>query len=194
MKKTILPLLLASLFLTSCGETSQGFQKTNIRWEQLMKNTLYAEQYWDDLTNRMVDLQMAGEKDPVKSTLIDEVRKMALQNSKAEGKKRREGKIGAFVPGQENAQGHALLHANLLDLSTDFSTSPGPSLKIYLSTVVDPREGSFPDDTAIELDRLVSPYGSQQYTLPDDTDTAELRTVVLYDNRLNRIYGFAQLQ
>lgn len=65
---------------------------------------------------------------------------------------------------------------------------------MYVSNAVDPRDVNFPDDTAIDLGQLESPYGMQRYSVPGaEEEVQQYRTVVLFDKSLERIYGFAQL-
>lgn len=189
--------LLCPLLLTACTGNGTAVV-TSPRWEDLLKNPLYAERYWDDLTDRVTDMQMREKdalKDPRMVALLDEVRRNALSRAQEAAAKKREGTTGQFAGIAADTLGWALLTKDALYLSSDFLTYPGPSLKIYLTTVVDPRNAAFPDRTSIEVGRLESPYGAQQYALPPAARAAKgLRTVVLYDGKLQRIYAFAQLQ
>ena len=66
-------------------------------------------------------------------------------------------------------------------------------MRVYLTTAVDPRGVNFPDASALSLGLLQTPYGAQEYAFDESDSNPEFRTVVLYDTRLERIYGFAQL-
>ncbi len=196
MRKNLLPLLLLPLLLASCGGRSP-IEKTSIRWEKLLENPLFAEQYWDELTERMVNVQLYGEdaaKDPRKMAVLDEVRRMAVQKSQEVRVAKRDGIMGSFVTVLETTEGLVLLRGHTLSFSPHFFTYPGAALKIYLTTMVDPREGTFPDAGSIEVGRLESPYGAQEYQLAEVLKTEGTRSVVLYDAKLDRLYGFAQLQ
>jgi hypothetical protein len=81
----------------------------------------------------------------------------------------------------------------MLYLSSDFVSKPGTNLHVYLTTVVDPRDGSFPDPTAIDLGAIQTVYGAQQFAVPKQEKPELLRTFVLWDKGFNRLYGFAQL-
>ncbi len=74
---------------------------------------------------------------------------------------------------------------------------PGPEVYVMISTILDPRSESgasiFPDASAVNLGRLQTPYGAQTYVIPEASKDTVFRTVVLWDKRLERVMGFAQL-
>jgi hypothetical protein len=194
MKRLLLPL---SLILLLAGCARQDIGQANVRWENLMQNPLYADQYWLDMVNSMVEMQLQEPDLAKNKTLlatVDEVRRNALLREQAESRKRREGKEGSFIQVKGFAEGRVLLRGTTLSFSPDFSTVPGPNLRIYLSPSLDPRDAAFPDKGSVNVGRLESPYGAQEYLLSEKTDTQPLRTAVLYDPKLDRMYGFAQLQ
>jgi len=198
MQQPLSLVFLASLLLASCGSPSAAtLQQADTRWEQELQNPLFAERYWDELTERMVNVQLYGEdaaKDPRKMAVLDEVRRMAVQKSQEVRVAKRDGIMGSFVTVLETTEGLVLLRGHTLSFSPHFFTYPGAALKIYLTTMVDPREGTFPDAGSIEVGRLESPYGAQEYQLAEVLKTEGTRSVVLYDAKLDRLYGFAQLQ
>lgn len=159
-----------------------------------MENPLFAERYHDDLVEHMVDLVL--QNDPLAT---DEEMKDIVEDTRVEGlagatdatDRQREGLIGPIQSDFDLAFGEALLLNGTLFLSPDFEAVPGPNLHIMLSTVLDPRDGSFPDEAAVDLG-AVNPFGAQALALPADAPEG-LRTLVLYDLKLKRIYGFAQL-
>lgn len=164
--------------------------------EEELLNPLLAEQYYDTLVDLIVELEI--KKDPLlenkrTKAIADETRRDALAKAKEATKAQREGTMGTFVPAKEFAQGEVLYRETRLFLGPTFETSPGPSLHIFLSTVVDPRDTMFPDDTSIDLGRLESTYSAQQYSVPSVDTPLLYRTVVLFDTKFKRIYGFAQL-
>ncbi|MBI3331995.1 hypothetical protein HYZ99_03480 [Candidatus Peregrinibacteria bacterium] len=192
MKKSI---FLAPLFLlAACGPTIN--EGAAITLEQLLENPLYAEQYYDLLLERMVELEI--QKDPIleegsKKSLVEDVRRDALAKAREATAKQREGFMGVFVPAKEQAHGEALYVDDTLYLGPSFDSPPGPDLRVYLSTLVDPRDGEFPDEQSLDLGRLESPFGTQRFSVKP-TDSPELyRTAVLYDADLDRMYSFAQL-
>ena len=60
--------------------------------------------------------------------------------------------------------------------------------------LVDPRDVVFPDITSIDLGRIDYPYGAMSLPVHAKADAAKnLRSVVLWDAKLKRLHGFAQL-
>ncbi|MEK7218415.1 MAG: DM13 domain-containing protein, partial [Patescibacteria group bacterium] len=125
---------------------------------------------------------------------VDEVRRGALQQAQEASRRKREGIFGSFVSIKETTLGIALLRGRTVSLSPDFETSPGPNLHLILTTMLDPRDGEFPDKTSVDAGGLESPYGAQEYALSESATMEGLRTAVIYDTKLKRMYGFAQLQ
>ncbi|MFA6038796.1 MAG: DM13 domain-containing protein [Candidatus Peribacteraceae bacterium] len=191
-----LSLLFALLLPLAACTARPTTEVQSVRREDLMQNPLYAERYWDELTERMVDI-LLREKDTLDAgtlAAVDEVRREALQHAQEESLSKQGGKLGSFVSMKETVGGLAFLHGRTLSLSPDFLTSPGADLRLLLTTMLDPRDGVFPDETSVDIGRLESPYGAQEYLLPESVKTEELRTVAVFDARLKRLYGFAQLQ
>jgi len=160
-----------------------------------MQNPLVAERYWSDLVDRMVEIQLHADpaQDAAAVAAADEVRRDALAKQQEASALKRNGKLGSFIAMKEATEGWALLMPTTLFLSSDFVTYPGPSLHVYLSTSVDPRDGQFPADTDTDLGLLPTPYGEQAIVLPAGFKTDAIRSVVLYDTTLKRLYGFAQI-
>ncbi len=100
---------------------------------------------------------------------------------------------GAILSIQEDAHGHVLYLDDTLYFSSDFDADPGINLHAYLTTAVDPREGKFPDSTALDLGEVTVPYGAQSFAVPHQKRPELYRTFVLFDATLKRLYGFAQL-
>ncbi len=189
--KRLFVLLLPLLVLAGCAS-----KPPQLTLEEALLNPLFAEQYYDMLVDLIVELEI--KKDPLledkrKKATADEARRDALAKAKEATKVQREGTMGGFVPAKEFAKGEVLYRENRLFLGSTFETSPGPSLHLFLSTVVDPRDTAFPDDTSIDLGRLESAFGAQQYSVPPMDNPLLYRTVVLFDTKFERIYGFAQL-
>lgn len=194
MKKPSLILLLPLLSLAACGTKSN--EGATVTLEQLLENPLYAEQYYDELLDRMVNLEI--QQDPLledggKQSFVDDTQRDALTKAKEATAKQREGSMGTFVPVKEEPMGETLYVDNVVYVGPTFTTPPGPTLSIYLSTLVDPRDAAFPEEQALDLGRLESPYGAQRYSVPPVENPLLYRTVVLYDKKLERIYGFAQI-
>lgn len=162
-----------------------------------MKNPLYAEQYYAELVDHFVGLQIHKDpalKDTDITTKADKARKEALRQSQEAAAVVDEGSIGFFSPAAEEMKGAALALGGKLYIGPDFLTIPGADLRIYATRMVDPREGTFPDETAQDLGPLDSPYGDQVYRLSGAFTDADQFTVVVFDRALKRVHGFAQVR
>lgn len=104
-----------------------------------------------------------------------------------------EGMQGAIIPLAQDVSGYVLTLDGTLYISSEFTVDPGLDLHVYLTEAVDPRDGAFPDPSAVDLGKLQSPYGAQSYAIASKKSPEVLRTFVLYDRTLKRLYGFAQL-
>lgn len=181
---------LATLLLSACSSTVGALQEDNL------KNPLYAAQYYADLTERMVNLEL--QKDPVtkdtrKKAIIDQVRKNGVANEQRAANVKAQGQEGTFVSDSELVRGEVLLLKHTLFFGVDFAAVPGPQLHVFLSTALDPRDVHFPDSTAVDLGPLPDVFGAQSMSIAENADLSKIRTVVLYDVKLGQMYGFAQL-
>lgn len=189
MKKTsimVIPLMLLAV----------GCRPQPMTLDHWMENPLFAERYAEELVEHMV--QLAIQNDPVlqdeqKRALADEARRSWLERAQKARKLQREGASGQFIPATAYTVGEVLFLGRSLYFGTTFETTPSLSLHVYLTTVVDPRDLDFPDPTALDLGVLQSAYGAQTYAVPKVNDARLYRTVVLRDQELERIIGFAQL-
>lgn len=191
MKKSV-SIALLTLLLAACT----GGSGSAVLQEQL-KNPLFAEQYWSDMTQLMVSI-LTGDKtvqtDAAKRKLVDKQRLEALANAQEQTKRRRGGVLGHFVPVLTETQGLALLLDDTVSFGPDFATTPGPGLRVYVTAAVDPRDVPFPDPTSSDLGPLASPYGAQMYAAPSQASSKPAyRTVVLWDTELKEVFAFAQL-
>lgn len=186
--------LLASVtLLAAC--TSEPV-RTSENLETLLENPLYAERYFKDLVTTMVDMEIHEQRMLTGSGLeatVVRAKERALERAKMAEAQTREGLIGSFVPAKEEPIGQVLLLGTKLYMGSDFSTEPGPNLHVYLSTLIDPRDITFPDEAALHLGPLKNAYGAQNYDVTTTQDAKTFRTVVLYDQALKRVYGFAQI-
>ncbi len=187
----ITPLLtLSALLLTACGTTTGALQKDNL------KNPLYAAQYYADLTERMVNLEL--QKDPVtkdarKKAIIDQTRKNGVANEQRAASVKAQGQEGTFVSDSGLVRGEVLLLKHTLFFGVDFAAVPGPELHVFVSTVLDPRDVRFPDSTAVDLGPLPDVFGAQSMSIAETADLSKMRSAVLHDVKLGQMYGFAQL-
>lgn len=194
MKNTRALLFLAPLFLAACA----GSTPTNsVSLDESLHNPLFAQRYYEDLSALMVTLTV--NKDPIlkdagKKAIIDATREQAVKQAQAAAAAQAKGWNGSIMSDKDMAVGSVTLLDNALYFSTDFVSSPGPALHVYLSNAIDPRQVHFPDPTAVDLGALKNPYGAQTYILPKEDATKTFHSVALWDNALGMIYAFAQLQ
>ncbi len=192
-------LIALPLILSGCA--SFGLPKEDVALRDLLRNPLYAEYYYDDLTEQMVTLALREDpilEEPGIRSVVDRARTRSLEHAALAVKAQEKGRRGGFISERELAAGDALLLENVLYIGPTFNVAPGPALSVYLTTLVDPRDAApFPDPTAVRLGGIKNNYGAQSYAVPpqpEPTGTgASLRTAVLWDDDLGILYGFAQL-
>lgn len=177
------------LILSACGAAKSA------ELTDLLKNPLYAEQYYDAQTEHMVDLLInsgALLKDESIKSAIDKTRLEGVRLAKEATSLQAKGKMGVIMSDTSEAGGEVLLLNGVLYLGPEFLLSPSVNVHVYLSSVLDPRDGVFPDETAVDIGPVNTTFGATSYNVAVDTE--HLRTFVLYDNTLKRILGFSQLQ
>jgi hypothetical protein len=162
-----------------------------------LKNPLYAQHYYEDMSEQMVSLEL--NKDPVlkdasKKSIVDNARIDATKRAQDAVDLKTKGLNGSIMSDADLAVGSVNVMNNTLYFGTDFIVSPGPSLHVFLSNVIDPRQVHFPDPTAVDLGSIKTAYGAQAYPLPESTTPKTYRSLALWDNALGTFYGFAQLQ
>ncbi len=192
MKRSTLFLLCLTLGLTACGGSVAMSDDLQTR----LQNPLTAKRYWAETVERMSLLQIHKDKaleDQRTAAVVESAKQDALAKEHEADARIGAGLIGQFLTISEDTEGQALLAEGTLWLGTDFAAYPGLNLHLYLTEAVDPRDAEFPDKTALDLGLLRSPYGAQSYALPEEDKTTPYRTAVLWDVRLGRLYGFAQL-
>lgn len=198
------PFIALALILVSC--TRAG----DISQDPLL-NPLVMEQQEAELIEHLVNMQIRNDPsmaDSVIKRAVDRERAAAVARSQEASQKVRAGIIGNFQSVGEEAHGTALMTDGGLYFSTDFIVAPGIDVHVYLTSAVDPRDlPSFPDATAIDLGQLRTPYGAQAYATPnmlkmvdgsgavlETEETFDHTTVVLFDDGIGRMHGFAQLR
>jgi hypothetical protein len=192
MRFSPLPLVAVSaVLLAACNAPHM----TSI--DQELQNPLTASRYGDELADGMANIIIQDDpilkEDGVREKIENEIRRGKEISADAQDKQS-EGVMGGILPMGADSTGYALYVDGTLFLSSDFSTTPGPSLHVYLTNAIDPRDVEFPDESALDLGEIQSAFGAQQYEVPEQKEGAEpLRTFVLFDKTLKRIYGFAQL-
>ncbi len=189
------PLVLSAAFLATLSLSACGSQAgTTIAEEN--QNPLVASRYGDELADSMANLVIQNDeiiKDPIARSAIDAQITFGKQLGTDARQVQAQGMKGTLIPIKMEMAGDALYVSDMLFLASDFSTKPGPELHVLLSTAVDPRDIAFPDPSVIDLGVIQSIYGAQQYRVPHQKNPMLYRTLVLFDRKLSRIYGFAQL-
>lgn len=195
MRKTLaLSLGFFTILLTGCATNTLPRPDTSL--EEQLRNPLYAEQYYDELVERLVTLEIRNDplfEDEEKKERVEKARRTALANANEANTLQDKGTKGNVLSMGEFAKGEVLYLENMLYFSPEFETVPGLSLHVFMTTVVDPRDVTFPDASAIDLGPLSDPYGAQALPVPPVDIPLAYRTVVLWDTVLERLYGFAQL-
>jgi len=186
--------LIAPLLLVACNTGTTGQTQ-----ETLLRNPLYLERYSEQMVDTMVSLEIYEDpllEDPIKSEIADSTKKYWLKESKKARKAQRLSSKGTLITMKEYVAGEVMFTkaGDALYFGPDFTTTPGPGLHVFITTAVDPRDVEFPDETAIDLGKVSVPYGSQVF-IPKQKieDAIKYRTVVIWDTKLGRLYGFAQL-
>lgn len=193
--KTPAVVVLACLLLAACQK--QQITTTSIDEQNL--NPLVAERYGNELADMLADLIIREDPSVADDDALKDFVQREITKAKAIARVAREDKVrgqnGTFISHGEEVFGEAVYVDRRLYFSPGFETEPGPNLRVYLTTAVDPREGDFPDETALDFGRIQSVYGAQTYSVPAGDENASLyRTVVLWDTDLERMFAFAQLQ
>lgn len=185
------------LSLTAFAVILAGCQKAPVSADpKLLENPLYAEYYYDDLVERLVNLDIQNDpllEDKSKRGFVDTARRNALQKAKEATRKQDEGLMGSFVPVTEFTGGEVLLLEQTLYFGPTFETAASPDLHVYLSETVDPRDTAFPDPSAIDIGIVKNPYGPQAFDGIQVASGSVIRSIVLWDNSLERLNGFAQV-
>lgn len=190
-KHFVIGATLAGLLLAGCNKPPMS---ANL--DEMMKNPLFAERYAEGMVDTLTELEI--DKDPVlqekgKKAELDAVKKQWLAVANASRTEQHKGMGGTLITMGEFGQGEVFLKNNVLYFGTDFESVPGPSLHVYLSSAIDPRDVKFPDESALDLGLLPVPYGAQTMGLPKHDETATYRTLVLWDTSIPRLYSFSQL-
>lgn len=194
MRARAIFVLLFGTLLTACNGSPAAYRSDAL--DQHLQNPLFAEQYFETLVQRMVELVITQDpilQDQQKKTIADDVRREGLEKAKEATQKQLSGTYGEFISASEWAIGEVLYVKDTVYFGPEFRVDPGPSLHVFFTTTVDPRLESFPDESALNLGQIQSIFGDQSYPVPRVENPLLYRTVVLFDTVLERIYAFAQL-
>lgn len=184
-------LLPALLLLTACGQPDY-----HPDFEAKLQNPLFAEQYAEAMVDAMVNLEIYQDpilEDEGKKKVADKAKEFWLEKAKKARAEQREGSKGGLLPMKAYVEGEVLYRNNTLYFPAYFLSTPHPSVHVFLSKVIDPRDAEFPDPTALDLGLIQSAFGPQAYAVPEVENPREYRTVVLWDTKLERLLGFAQI-
>ena len=186
-------LLVASVILLSGCQAKTVYEPD---LDSMLQNPLFAERYSEALVDALVNLEIY--QDPLlevedNAKTVDTAKEKWLKVAKQSRKDQRKGSKGGFVAMRSFVTGEVLYVPNTLHFAPEFITDPGIDLHVYFTTVIDPRDVDFPDETAFDLGPLKSAYGVQSYAVPEVEDPKLYRTAVIWDNAIGRLHGFAQL-
>lgn len=195
MKKSLIALS-ALLLLAGCNKT-EPLQRTDIQ-AYYEGNPLAREQVAANATRVMVGMLVNERESLRQNDLFDEVDALRLEWGKKEEeamKDRKNGLLGSFIPVSQEAFGRILVRPaeGIIFTSTAFSVDPGPQLRLFATKSVDPRGKEFPDADSVDLGVVPFPYGPQTFRFRPNLWQEGMLTLVLYDTKLERMYGFAQL-
>jgi hypothetical protein len=102
---------------------------------------------------------------------------------------------GSFQSGEHESHGTAtairLASGGRVLTLTDFETSPGPDLRVYM--VAGPAGDESEVDDYVDLGGLKGNKGDQQYMLASDLDLREYRTVVIWCRAFSVLFARAPL-
>ncbi len=184
-----LVLLVAPAVLTACGDARVAYPNR----EDIERNPLYVYAKNSLQVQYITNLEA---KEPNMSGALKTPKLQALRAAQDSQALIQEGWLGTFVRGQDDdVTGSVVLIDGWMHIGPSFLMTPGIDMHVYLTQAIDPMEGTFPDETAVEVGPLVTAFGLQSLPLPAGlTLDGTYRTVVLYDAAVKRVLGFAQLE
>lgn len=92
---------------------------------------------------------------------------------------------GSFIGVQgEQVSGDATVLQNTIKLSSNFKTTSGPDLYVYLGN----------DKPTKIIAKLKRNSGRQTYTLPDDVDLSRFSSIFIHCKKYNHTFGKANFQ
>jgi len=185
MKHSRVLVLLSVALFAGCGQKQLAPENNTLLQSQRL------EELADTLANIIITQDPSSKDDATREMITMEIAK-AKEALAIEQTAQKNGLSGPFLSAMETVQGNVLLQNGALYLSSDFYSRPGLNLRLYLTSAVDPRDVTFPDVTAVDLGEIVYPFGPMAFAV-QGKDLQNMRTAVLWDVKLKRLYGFAQL-
>lgn len=83
-------------------------------------------------------------------------------------------------------------------LGDDFSTNPGPDVKVYLTTLpidqIGPRDAVDQTEGVVFLGPLQAAKGAQRYPIPAEVDLADFKSIVLHCKAYSVVWGGIRLE
>ena len=195
MRTSFLVAPLACLFLIGCTSSTNSIAPLSLQ-QHLDSNPLFALRYWEEMTDRLANLHV--QKDPLLqdktlAKIADDNRVYALEKAKEVNTVLRGGQLGSFNSVAETITGNAYFRDHTLYLGSDFMAYPGPALHFFLSTDFDPSGKEVEKPGNIDLGIVRNPYGEDTYIIPKTQDTSKIQSLIMWDTRLKRMFGFSQL-
>ncbi len=190
--KRLVPAL--ALLLTACSNNLQSMDVQSY----FANNPVAAEEAATALGQVYVGMIVNEKAELQKNDLFDEVDRMRAEAGaaiEAATRERKNGLLGQFIPFKQYTAGVVVVRPKdgIIFTGTTFESDPGPDLHLYASVVSDPREGVFPDESAKDLGLMGFTYGPQTMTFDATLWNDDFRTLIIYDAKLKRVYGFAQV-
>ena len=82
-----------------------------------------------------------------------------------------------------------------LRFDSNFTTTPGPDLFVYLSASADPQDAhAITDNASFEVGKLASPSGKQELSLPKNFDPKKFKSVAIWCKQYRILFGAAALK
>lgn len=92
-------------------------------------------------------------------------------------------------------KGQVKIYKTLVHLESDFEVGPGPAYHVYLSPDANIRRSAdFKDGQSLDLGRIKAFKGSQKFTIPEGTDLAKYKSVVIWCKRFSVLISPADLK
>lgn len=182
--------LFLATFLVGCTSTVTTIEREN-------RNPLTAQRYGEELADTLANLIIQQDdiaKNPANVARIQAAIADAKEIADDAARRLNDGVQGAFLQMQSSVEGYAFYHGDTLYFSPDFYVKPGIDLRVMLTEAVDPREGVFPDASAIDLGPIQRIEGAQVYHVSGVENPQKILSVVLWERSLGLLYSFAQLR
>lgn len=195
--RTLILCSVACIMLSACGSKPTPEAPRNAaNLPYHLQNPLFVERYGKELLGQLAKIKTSDSSFLSRKANADRLESLRTEwRSKVDESEvmQNNNLRGGLISVDADALGELLLVKDTLYFGPETSFVPSADLRIYLTTVVDPREVAFPDETAMDLGPIQSPYGPQAYKAPNVTNPLEYRTAVLYDPTLESMFAFAQL-